>query len=126
MAATAAHAAFQLTVSALVYPALAATPAEQWSGVHAAHSRRITPVVGVVYLAVVVACVGALVQALSAAVVVAVALSAVALLVTATLAAPLHGRLGSGRRTDLVRRLLVVDRVRTAAAVGALLAALLA
>src|SRR3712207_7268377 len=41
--ATAAHLGFQATVTAVVYPALARTPAPQWAAAHRAHSRAITP-----------------------------------------------------------------------------------
>ena len=49
-----------------------------------------------------------------------------AVLVTATAAAPLHGRLGSGRDPALVARLLVVDRLRCGCAMLGLSAAVLA
>jgi hypothetical protein len=126
LAATALHAGFQLTVTVLVYPVLASTPAEDWSGVHRRHSRRITPLVGVVYLAVLVAAVGALLTAPGAAVAVAVGATAAALGLTAARAAPLHGRLGAGRDEGVVRRLLRVDRLRSGAALVALVAAALA
>jgi hypothetical protein len=126
LAATALHAGFQLTVTVLVYPVLAATPTGDWSSVHRRHSRRITPLVGVVYLAVLVAAAGALLTAPRGAVGVAVGATAVALGLTAALAAPLHGRLGAGRDEDLIRRLLRADRLRSAAALVALVAAALA
>jgi hypothetical protein len=56
LAAAALHAGFQLTVTAIVYPALASTPVDDWAEAHDRHSRRITPVVAVVYGAAVVAC----------------------------------------------------------------------
>ena len=59
--------------------------------------------------------------------VVAVAGNAVALGAPALVAGPTHSRLGrDGKRPELVRRLLLADRVRTFAAVTALLAAVLA
>jgi len=47
-------------------------------------------------------------------------------LVTATAAAPTHGRLGRGRTPELVARLLVADRVRLGCAVLALAGAVVA
>ena len=126
LAATCAHAGFQLTVSVLVYPALARVPVEAWAVEHDRHSRRITPLVGVVYAAVLVTAVGALLASPSYAVGVAVAGHAVTLGVTAAVAAPLHGRLGRGRDASLVGRLLVADRVRAAGVVVALAGAIAA
>ena len=120
---TALHAGFQLVVSVVVYPALADVPAGLWASAHAAHSRRITWVVAPLYAAVLAACAWALLAVpLSPGTAVALAGSALALGTTALVAAPTHGRLGSeGKRPELVRRLLVADRVRTVGAVLALL-----
>ena len=93
VAVTAVHAGFQLTVSAVVYPALAAAPEAQWAGVHAAHSRRITPVVGLVYLPLVAVVGGALRAGPSRPTVLAATASLAALGLTATVAGPLHQRL---------------------------------
>jgi hypothetical protein len=110
---TAAHAGFQAVVTLQVYPALARVPAVAWPSAHAFHSRRITPVVVVVYGALLVACTGAVLAAPGSVGVWVAALGATAtFLVTAAGAAPIHGRLG-GRRTELLlSRLLVVDRLR--------------
>lgn len=124
----AAHAGFQVTVTALAYPALAAVPADRFPEAHDAHSRRIAPLVGVVYLAVLLVGGWVLFAApLGPWVLIALAAQAVVLLTTAGLAAPVHGAL-SRRPADprLVRRLLVVDRVRALAGVTGLAAALLA
>jgi hypothetical protein len=118
LAATAAHAGFPGTVSALVYPALGKVPAERWRRAHGDHSRRITPVVAVVYVAVVSATTGAVVNGPGAGVLVSAAGTALALAVTALVAAPLHGRLSAGPDPALVRRLLRADRFRS---LGALL-----
>lgn len=130
LAATCLHAGFQLTVTVLVYPALARVPVESWAAEHDRHSRRITPLVGVVYAAVLVSGVGAVLTAPSYAVGPAVGLAlaghAVTLGVTAAVAAPLHGRLGRGRDTSLVRRLLAADRARAAGVVVALTGAIAA
>ncbi|RLV51202.1 hypothetical protein D9V37_00680 [Nocardioides mangrovicus] len=121
--ASALHAGFQLTVTVLVYPALAAHDAAQWPTIHGRHSSRITPLVGLVY-ALLVVCGGVLVAAGPGPLAVVGLLGgAASLVVTATLAAPLHGRLRT-HDTTRVARLLVVDRWRCAAAVlGAVSAA---
>lgn len=126
VAAVALHAGFQLTVTLVVYPALARVAREDWHDAHDAHGRAIAPLVGMVYGALVVC--GAwvladgpgredpLVTASGAAV-------AGSLLLTAAVAAPTHGRLAAGRDTALVRRLLRSDRGRAGFAVGALVLA---
>jgi len=127
LAATGVHAGFQATVTVLVYPALARVRVEDWSTAHDAHSRSITPLVAVVYGAAVVSAGGALRQSPGAAGVWVAALgTAGAVLVTATAAAPTHGRLGRGRTPELVARLLVADRVRLGCAVLALAGAVVA
>lgn len=126
--AAALHAGFQVTVTALAYPALAAVPADRFAAAHDAHSRRIVPLVGLVYLALLGAGAWVLAAApLGVAVWAALAAEGATLLVTAALAAPLHGALG-GRGPDpaLLRRLLVVDRGRAALSVAGLVAAVLA
>ena len=125
VAATGLHAGFQLTVTLLVYPALAEVEAAGFGAAHDRHSRRIVPLVGLVYGFVAVAGLGALLGAPRApAVWLACALSAVAVLVTALRAAPLHGRLGrKGPEPGLLTFLRSADRLRTAAALVALAAA---
>jgi hypothetical protein len=121
LAATALHAGFQLTVTFVVYPALREVPAERWATAHGAHTRRIAGVVVPVYLAVVAAGVWALSGPVGWAVALAVGGSALALVTTALVAAPLHGRLGrEGPVPALLDRLLLADRVRL---LSALLAA---
>ncbi|PKW27841.1 hypothetical protein [Phycicoccus duodecadis] len=124
----AAHAGFQVTVTALAYPALATVPADRFAAAHGAHSRRIVPLVGLVYLGVLLVGGWALVAApLGAAALTALAAQAAVLLVTAAQAAPLHAALGRrGAEPALLRRLLGVDRVRAALTVTGLVAALLA
>ena len=128
VAATSLHAGFQLAVSVVVYPALAATTSGSWRSVHDAHSRRIAPLVGLVYAAALVAVVGAVLTDPVAAVLLAALATGVAMALTAALAAPLHSRLGRADRpdADLLRRLLLVDRLRAVAAVLALVAAVAA
>lgn len=128
-AAAALHLGFQLTVTVLVYPALARIAPVTWTQTHDAHSRRIVPLVGLTYAVLVGTGVWALAAApRSGALVLALAGAAIALLTTAFVAAPLHGRLGGGHDPALLARLLWVDRVRTlgaalcfAGAVGAVL-----
>lgn len=123
--ATAVHAGFQLTVSALVYPAL--FRAHDWDAAHAAHQRAITPVVAVTYAGLVAASVWVLVDGLAGAGrVVALAGVAVSLGMTALVAAPTHGRLARGPDPALVRRLRLADLVRTVGAFVALAGAVLA
>jgi hypothetical protein len=127
LAAGAVHAGFQLTVTVLVYPAL--LRAEPFAAAHRRHSRAIAPLVLVVYGALVVT--GGLRLAagsVGAAGWVALAGAGVAVLATALVAAPTHGRLATGRTDALARRLTRADLVRTLAALvcvaGALTAAL--
>ncbi len=127
--ASLAHAGFQTTVTALVYPALVRVgldhPAD-WSAAHARHSRGIGPIVAVVYAALLAT--GAWVLATGVddlATVVAGAGALGAALATALGAAPTHGRLTTPDPV-LLRRLLLIDRVRWAGAVVGAAAAVLA
>lgn len=126
LVATAVHLGFQLTITVVAYPALLATSDAEWTAAHAAHGRRITPLVALVYGALVLTSLGALVREPSPGVVVAAFACAVAALSTAAVAAPTHGRLGEGRSLGLVRRLQAADLVRTAAATVAVAAAVVA
>jgi hypothetical protein len=128
VAVSALHAGFQLVVTVVVYPALAEVPAERWPAAHAAHTRRITWVVAPLYAVVAAVCGWALLGwPVPVAVAVALLGHALAAGTTACVAAPTHGRLGrEGRRPELVRRLLTSDRLRTAGAVVALGASLVA
>lgn len=126
LAASALHLGFQATVTAVVYPALADVSADRFAGAHAAHSRRIVGVVGVVYVVLAAACLIVLLAGpRTPATLLSVLAAAVGAGVTAAVAAPTHGRLGRlGRRPELVRRLLVADRIRCVAALLGALAAL--
>jgi len=117
VAATTLHAGFQLTVTLVVYPALAAVPTSSWPDAHRAHSRRIAPLVVLMYAAALPTAFGAALAVPSPGGVVALAGTVAAVLVTATSAAPTHGRLGRGRDQALVARLLRADRWRCLAAV---------
>jgi hypothetical protein len=124
--ATALHAGFQLTVTLHVYPALLRVPADRWRETHARHSRGILPLVVLVYAAVLAACTAATLTAPGAGVWVADAGTAVAVLVTALLAPPLHRRLASGPDASVLRRLRSVDKLRCAGALVAVLGAVAA
>ncbi|MBW8171976.1 hypothetical protein K0651_02800 [Ornithinimicrobium sp. Arc0846-15] len=127
LTATALHAGFQLTVSSLVYPVLAAADPQTWQSTHARHSRLITPMVVVTYLGLLIALPWALWTEPSNPWVwvcaVAVALTFAA---TAFGAAPTHQALTPGKNQRLIRRLLVSDQLRALGAVVALAAAALA
>lgn len=126
LAAAALHLGFQAVVTAVAYPALAATAPRDWPVVHAAHSRRITPVVALVYGSLLGAWAWVLATVpLTAALGTALAGSVLTGLTTALVAAPTHARLGrEGPRPVLLRRLVRADAVRTAGAVLTLLGAL--
>jgi hypothetical protein len=123
VAATAVHLGFQMVVTFLVYPAFAEVPDSHWQRYHAAHSRRITPLVVVVYGALVAASGWALVADPGAATLVAVGAALVATAITAAVAAPAHGRLTDRRGERDLRVLVAADRGRTAAALVAFVAA---
>jgi hypothetical protein len=124
LTATAVHVGFQLTVTILVYPVL--FRAQDWSSAHTAHRRAITPVVAVIYTALLAGAAWVLVDGMSGAgILIALAGIALALGVTAVVAAPLHGRLAHRREAALLRRLRVADLVRTLGAFGALSGAVL-
>ena len=125
VAATALHLGFQAAVTALVYPALAVVPEQRWAVEHSRHSRRITPVVALVYGSLVLAGAGVLLGGPSPLEVAAVLASGGAVLVTAAAAAPLHARLAGGPDPVLLRRLLVADRWRCALAATAAVLALI-
>jgi hypothetical protein len=124
VAATALHAGFQLVVTAVAYPALVRVPPPGWAEAHGRHSRAITPVVALVYGCAVLTAAGAVWTAPGAGTGVAAAATLVAVAVTATRAAPTHGRLAAGPQPQLLRDLLVADRVRCAAALVSLAGAL--
>lgn len=122
--ATAVHAGFQLTVTAVVYPALSRVPPEHWPDAHRAHSRAITPLVVLVYGLLVVAGAWAVVAGPDGWTLIALGAAAIAMLVTAVRAAPTHRRLGAGHDPERIRALLRADRIRSLAAVVAVIAAI--
>lgn len=126
LAAALMHLGFQATVTLLVYPALVEHGREgaDWDHAHAAHSRRITPLVVTVY--------GALLPPVAVAGwrladggaewsrAVSVGGALLAFGATALVAAPAHGRLSRGWDEPVGLRLVRADVVRL---LGALLCA---
>ena len=123
------HAGFQLTVDVVVYPALSDVADDRWAAAHRAHTGRITPLVALVYPALVATVLWvALLHPGRTGTWVAVAGAAVALAATAFVAAPVHGRLATvptAERATLLRTLARADRARTAGALVCLAGALL-
>ncbi len=120
--AAALHAGFQSTVTTVVYPALVAVEPQQWIRAHAAHGRAITPIVGLTYGALLIAVVwAAWSQPTNLGVWVCAGGAALSMAATALLAGPTHGRLSENPDPELVRRLIVSDRVRLVGALVALL-----
>ena len=115
LAASAAHAAFQVTVTVLVYPVLVLVGPEEWERRHDRHSRAILPLVVLTYGALVLASVPFAIHHHGPAAWVALAGGWAAMVVTALVAAPTHGRLTSPE-PPLLRRLVVADRWRAALA----------
>ena len=126
LAAAALHLGFQLVVTAVVYPALVTTPVPDFPAAHTAHSRRITPVVAVVYGSLLLAWVWvALTGEVAPRLWTALAGSVLTAATTASVAAPTHARLGrEGPRPELLRRLRRADAVRLVGAVVTLVGAL--
>jgi hypothetical protein len=124
-----AHLGFQLTVDRVVYPALSDVPAAVWHPSHERHSRRVTPVVGLIYPPLVLAAGWALaVEPGSAGAWLAAFGGALSVVTTAALAVPLHGRLAAvpaAERRDLMAALRRTDRVRTVGAVVCVVGAVL-
>jgi hypothetical protein len=125
LAATAAHFGFQVTVTTLVYPALARVPADRWVIAHDAHSRAIVPLVALVYGALALTGGWALLSGPSGWTLPACAALA-ATGVATVFAARVHGRLGAGHDREQIGLLLRIDRVRAVTATLALVAAALA
>jgi len=95
LAASTLHLGFQLTVTVLVYPALARVPADDWPAAHDAHSRSIVPLVALTYAALLTTLGWSLATTpRSAWLVLAVLGTVITFGTTALAAAPTHGRLG--------------------------------
>lgn len=121
------HAAFQLTVSAIVYPTLLERTSD-FAVAHARHSRRILILVIPTYAVVVAASGWRLADGkLDPATVVAIAAQGVVLATTALGAAPAHAAMGrEGLTAPLASRLRRADWLRTACALIGLAAAVVA
>lgn len=125
LTATAVHFGFQVTVTLLVYPALARVPAERWHRAHDAHSRAITGVVTLIYGALALS--GGWALSSHAGVWTLIALAAMTATALSTVfAARVHARLGAEHDQRQIGLLLRIDRVRLATAAIALAAAILA
>jgi hypothetical protein len=122
LAAAAAHAGLQATVTLVVYPTLSHVRSAHWRQAHDRYVDQVRPVVTVAYVLVVATGVWWLAVDWSALAVVAVVLALLTMAVTALVAAPLHRRLVK-RDDATVARLLSVDRWRAALAFGAVAAA---
>ncbi|RJK93193.1 DUF1772 domain-containing protein [Vallicoccus soli] len=114
------YAGFQWTVQLVVYPQMARVPAAAFPAYEDAHRRRVTLLVGPLFLALAVTA-GVLVLAPPEGVgagerLVAAAGLAGVVGTTGLRAAPLHGRLAQGWDAGLHRALLRWDALRTAAA----------
>ncbi len=120
------HLGVQAVVTVLVYPMFAHVAIEDWPAIHATHTRRIGPLVVVVYGALLLAGAWVVATGPSPAAVVALVASGAAVLVTALVAAPAHGRLAPDRPDAVLRRLLAADRARLVAALVAAVAATVA
>ncbi|MFC5009758.1 hypothetical protein [Nocardioides plantarum] len=118
----AAHAGFQVTVTTLVYPALVEVGPAAWDTAHARHSRRIVPLVALLYAGLVGSGGVLVLDGPDVLGWVGLVATAGALATTAVAAAPLHGRLRADT-DDLRHRLLLVDRLRCSGAVLGALAA---
>lgn len=120
--AAAVHLGFQATVTLLVYPVLLerGRKGDGWASVHSAHTRRITPLVVLVYGALVPPVVVTAWRVLAGeagwGATLAVAAALAAFVATAAVAAPAHGVLGRGWREPVARRLVRADRARLGAA----------
>jgi hypothetical protein len=124
---TAAYAGFQWTVRGLVYPQFAQVPPEAFPAYERAHQRRVSRVVGPLFLGQGVTTLwllsarpdGAALPPLFA----GAACLTVVLGVTALFAVPLHRRLGGGWDAAAHRHLLAVDTVRAVVATAGTAAA---
>ncbi|RYC11521.1 hypothetical protein [Nocardioides zhouii] len=123
-----AHLGFQLTVDLVVYPALGDVTHDRWAVAHERHSRRVTPVVAAIYPPLVLLLVWSAVELpTEVGTWVAVAGGLLAVVTTAAVAAPTHGRLSSAtadERSALLRRLDRADRVRSLGALVCVVGAL--
>lgn len=127
VAANGLHTGFQVTVTSVVYPALARTDPRDWAPAHDAHSRSIVGVVTVVYAMLIATTVWALVTNDTSLYVWLAALGgSLSVGATALVAGPLHGRLDANPDPELIEKLLVADQVRSVGAMIGFVASILA
>lgn len=129
LVATALYAGFQWCVRSVVYPQFDAVPPGAFAAYEAAHQRRITPLVGTLFVGLAGAGGWLLMGASPDAPgwLVATGLTAVAAVpaLTAFGAVPQHRVLSAGWDPAAARRLRRVDSARTAVATAALLVAVI-
>lgn len=120
LAAVSAYAGFQWTVQVLVYRQFPGVPADAFRAYEAAHQRRVSYLVGPLFLALIATTAGLVLQRPAGtpvwAAVASAGLLAVILAVTVLAAVPAHGVLGKGFDALAHRSLLRADLVRVAAA----------
>jgi Domain of unknown function (DUF1772) len=123
----AGHLGFQLTVSLVVYPALGEVGDESWRAAHERHARRIAPLVGAIYVPLVLVLAWTVASEPQASGTwLALVGGALSVLTTVAIAAPLHGRLDrAAERPELLRDLSRADRIRTVGAVVCVVGAVL-
>ncbi|MBC2931901.1 hypothetical protein [Nocardioides sp. zg-1228] len=125
----AAHLGFQVTVDRVVYPALRDVEHGVWQAAHQRHARRIAPLVGLLYVPLVLVLAWtAAVEPRAAGTWLAAIGASLSVVTTAALAAPLHARLARAPLTErprLLDDLARADRVRTLGAAACLLGAVL-
>lgn len=115
--AAALHAGFQLTVTAVVYPFIARLSPTDFARLHPPYTRAVTPLVTLAYGCLGLACATAVaLDPANPGTWTTGAAAAATVLVTATRAAPLHGRLAHGHDPGMVRALLRADLLRAALA----------
>lgn len=119
LVAAAVHAGSQLTVTELVYPALASVGEQDWSRAHVLHSNRILPLVGVIYIYLAGATIWLLAADPGGWTWAGAMLAFLVAAVTAAGAAPLHGKLTEPDQR-LITQLLTVDRWRAVLAMALL------
>jgi hypothetical protein len=115
---TAALAGVGWTVQLVVYPAFALVGEQRWEEYHARHSRGITRVVAVPWVAQGASTVALLLSPAGGGLIASLGLSALALVtvvVTVASAVPAHGRLADGFRGEELQRLLRANLVRAVA-----------
>ncbi|WP_460603931.1 DUF1772 domain-containing protein [Jatrophihabitans fulvus] len=123
LVATSLYAGFQWTVRLLVYPQFDAVPPDAFPAYERTHQHRVSVAVGPLFAFAGVAAITAFVARPGLASGAAAACVAGVVAVTGLAAVPQHRTLSDGFVRTAFRRLLVVDTVRLALALGAVAAA---